>query len=117
PAATAVTVRSVPRSTAGRLPPISPGASPRSFVSPRPSRPLPLTPQHLSRALSRIAHVWEKPAETAVAVRPEPSGTRPRYEPISRAPSPRLASSASPSCPPLLNPQQRTCPSDAPVVV
>ena len=58
----AVAVRPVPRSTAGRLSPISPAPSPRLVVSPRPSWPLAFVPQHLTVPLSRRAQVWAAPA-------------------------------------------------------
>ncbi len=58
-----------PRSMVGRLLSISPAASPRSAVLPRPSWPLALRPQHLRRPVSRVAHVWVPPAVMAVAVR------------------------------------------------
>ena len=48
--------RPVPRLTAGRLSPISPLPSPRLFVSPCPSSPKKLSPQHFNPSLSRIAH-------------------------------------------------------------
>ena len=44
-------LRLVPSATAGRLLPISPAASPRIAVSPRPSCPEPLSPQHLAVAV------------------------------------------------------------------
>ena len=47
----------LPKSTYGKLLPISFGPSPRLFVSPYPSWPYTLFPQHLTSSLSRIAHV------------------------------------------------------------
>eukprot|EP00961_Rhodomonas_salina_P304645 3941680-Rhodomonas_salina.3 len=57
---------------AGSASPISPALSPRSSVSPRPSCPAELPPQHFTLPLSRTAHEWYPPAETLSAVRPVP---------------------------------------------
>ena len=42
-------------------------------------------PQQISRSkgLTRSAHVWESPAETATAVLPSPRSTEGRFAPIS----------------------------------
>ena len=106
----AVAVRPGPRSTAGRLAPISPAASPRLVVSPRPSCPSSLKPQHFRVPSSSSAQVWLAPAVTAVAVRPGPRSTERRLVPISLASSPRLVVSPRPSCPTVLRPQHFTVP-------
>src|SRR3546814_6294403 len=60
PAAMAIAVRSVPRSTVGRLLPISSGPSPRMIASPSPSCPALFLPQHFTSPPSRITHRSEE---------------------------------------------------------
>src|SRR5262249_17344162 len=53
----------LPRSTVGRRSPICPADLPRSVLSPSPSPPSELPPQHLTDPSSRTAHVWPKPEQ------------------------------------------------------
>eukprot|EP00961_Rhodomonas_salina_P181824 2454324-Rhodomonas_salina.1 len=55
PAAILTAESSVPRSIAGRASPISPGSSPRCSVSPSPSWPSALAPQHFTQPSSNSA--------------------------------------------------------------
>ena len=73
----------LPRSTVGRLSPISPLESP-VFPEPVPNPvlPIPLLPQHRTLPLSRIAQVCECPAEIWTAVLSSPRSTAGRPSPI-----------------------------------
>src|SRR5690606_37541503 len=110
PTVTAVAVRPVPSDTAGRLSPISPGWSPRDSLSPRPSGPLMLYPQHFRELSSRMAHVWKLPAlaSRAIAVRPVPRSTTGRASPISPGWSTRAVVSPVPRRPSVPVPQHLT---------
>src|SRR5690606_33650959 len=108
PAVTATAVRPVPRATALRLSPISLALSPRARLSPRPSWPCPLLPQHFTWPLSSRAQVWLLPVATARATRPAPRLTAGRLSPISPAASPRARVSPWPRRPLPLAPQHLT---------
>ena len=95
----------MPSATAGSASPISPAPSPRFAVSPSPSCPEALFPQHFKLASSSTKHVWFAPASTTPAVRPVPRSTAARLSPISAASSPRFATSPRPNCPEALFPQ------------
>lgn len=58
----------VPRSTNGRLFPISPGSSPLFKISPYPKLPFVLRPQHLTLSFCRMAQVHPLPALTCLTV-------------------------------------------------
>ena len=75
------------------------GPSPRTLVSPRPSCPFPLPPQHFTRPSSNSAHVCASPVATARAVRPVPSGTACSAAPVSDGSSPTSAVDPVPSRP------------------
>eukprot|EP00976_Prorocentrum_cordatum_P075128 1181792-Prorocentrum_minimum.AAC.1 len=105
PEATYVTVRPVPKFTAGKLSPMSPPPSPRLLLSSSPSWPLSFLPQHLSVASSSTAHVWPSPVDTWTTVRPVPKLTTGRLSCISLLSSPRWVLSPSPSWPSLFSPQ------------
>src|SRR5262245_40581290 len=107
----ATAVFPVPRLIAGRLSPISLGPSPRWLVSPRPSRPSALYPQHLTLPPFRSAHVWRQPVEIATAVLPVPRLIAGRLSPISSRSSPRWLVSPRPSRPSVLYPQHLMLPS------
>ena len=52
---------------------------------PMPSSPHTFEPQHLTRPLSRMAHVWVWPAKSCTAPRPVPRYTKGSPSPISPA--------------------------------
>ena len=94
-------VRPVPRSTTGRLSSISPGPSPRCEVSPYPSWPYKLSPQHLITPPYKMAHEYAPPrlnlcastwavahARSIPTIRPHRGGARRERG----AATPRLAS-------------------------
>jgi hypothetical protein len=58
PAATETAVLPVPSGTAGKPGPMSPSFEPRLNVSPRPSCPEPLYPQHWAFPVVPTAQVW-----------------------------------------------------------
>ena len=72
-----------------KLFPISPGASPRWSVSPRPSCPLELSPQQIRSLLSITAQVWLFPASIIVAFRPVGNCKNGNVSPVSKYPSPK----------------------------
>ena len=89
----------LPASRTGRRKPISATLSPRAMVSPCPSWPWPLPPQHRRARLSNSADEWSVPPASAVAVRPVPRSMAARLSPISPAPSPMSLVLKRPSCP------------------
>src|SRR3569832_2387639 len=68
-------LRPVPRSTEGRASPIWSEKSPQLTVSPKPSCPAELSPQHKSKPKTNKAQVWLYPAAIEIAVCPVPSCT------------------------------------------
>ena len=71
-----------PSDTAGRASPISPAPSPRALVSPKPSWPSSLRPQHFTASLSSTTQVCAAPVASNLAVRPVPRSTAGRPSPI-----------------------------------
>ena len=94
-----VTPLGQPRSTVANASPISPAASPRAAVSPRPSWPSPLSPQHLTLALSSTAQVCAPPVANDSAVRPAPRSTGSSASPIDALERPRSSSAPLPNRP------------------
>ena len=82
-------VTAMPSATAGSASPICPGTRPRSKVSPVPSPPKPLWPQHFTWPSSSNAQTWTSPTPIATAVRPAPSAIAGSASPISPGLSPR----------------------------
>ena len=109
PAVTCTAVLPAPRSTVGKLLPISSAWSPLSLVSPSPSCPASLMPQHFSEPSLSLAQKCWFPAITCTALRP-PRSTSGRKLPISFASSPLKMVSPYPSRPLLPTPQHFTAP-------
>ena len=97
-----------PRSTIANASPISPGASPRAAVSPSPSWPSPLSPQHLTLASLSTAHVCAPPVASDTAVRPAPRSTGRSALPIVALERPRSSSAPLPNRPLLPSPKHFT---------
>ena len=105
PSAMLSIVRPVGTLVTAKLLPISPVASPRWSVSPRPSCPLELSPQQIRSSLSMTAQVWLFPASIIVACRPVGNCMNGNVSPVSRYPSPN---------PPLLDEQPKPRTEDSP---
>ena len=79
---------------------------PRCDVSPRPSCPAELAPQHLTCLLDVTAQAWSDPHDTLLAVTPAPRLTATRLSPISEDKPPiEGAAFPPPSCPSVFCPQ------------
>ena len=95
----ATDVRRGPRSTPTSWSPISSLSSPRFRVSPSPSWPWLLSPQHLTSPVSSSAQVWRPPAAIMLARRSRPRSTKGSASPISPASSPRIEAVAEAKLP------------------
>lgn len=105
PTATWCTALPVPRSMAGKWSPICPALSPTALVSPLPSCPTELSPQHFKLSSSSNAHPKRYPSETWRTDRPAPKSTVGKLSPISPPSSPTFEVCPRPSCPTSFLPQ------------
>mmetsp|Transcript_78782 Transcript_78782/g.241063 ORF Transcript_78782/g.241063 Transcript_78782/m.241063 type:complete len:264 (+) Transcript_78782:3911-4702(+) len=109
--AMAVAVMPEPRSTRGKVSPISRGLRPRAVVEPWPNWPTEPPPQHLTTPFWRRAHVCSSPTATLVALRRQsPRLMGGNASPNSPVPSPRSSVVPWPSWPELPLPQHLTSP-------
>ena len=97
-----------PSDTAGRASPISPAPSPRALVSPKPSWPSSLRPQHFTASLSSTTQVCAAPVASNLAVRPVPRSTAGKPSPIDAVVRPMSVVAPEPSRPLSLSPKHFT---------
>ena len=108
--ATTRTPAASPNDTAGNASPISPASSPRASMSPTPSWPSSLRPQHLTASLSSTAHVCAAPVASNLALRPVPRSTADKPSPIDAVVRPMSVVAPLPSRPLSPSPKHFTLP-------